>query len=316
MFVMRVSCSDTQYPTASSDEKVQNAKDISHTITPTSTTPTPTSTSTATTSTSDKNNGNKQIEQFSDANVDAVITKYKRAASFLWTILHAQACRKREDQCPIQKCSETKRLLAHMQSCKAAGSSDRPCPTGYEGCHQARKLLDHWRQCRQVRSKQQHRVNGVMTNSNVSRHRQSHCLLCTLLSRHKPVLSVNMNSQQNRIIINNNDNNNKLFRPINLSRSLNTQSMPPPPPRPATATGSSVSWNDENICIRNKSQFPTRRRSNTQTILRRRSRAVSFDERKTCISSGNSRNDPTIELQLRANQSDGCEARRCDCGGN
>ncbi len=83
-----------------------------------------------------------------------LLIKAKKAASSLWTVLHAQSCTNRNIslassaiECDYPGCETTKRLLGHIKSCPAAFDI-LPCPTNVQGCQTVRKLLHHYKTCR------------------------------------------------------------------------------------------------------------------------------------------------------------------------
>lgn len=108
-------------------------------------------------------------------NVETVVVKAKRAASTIWTLLHAQNC-VLGDRCPHTGCHEAKLLHLHIKTCAAGVGFE--CPTGYHGCDQARKLLAHYRRCRAIRAKQVGQAPGRRDLS-----RQHVCLVCSLVAR-------------------------------------------------------------------------------------------------------------------------------------
>jgi hypothetical protein len=149
-------------------------------------------------------------------NVTAVVTKAKRAATFLWTLLHAQVritintdfaffillnhvpvrqnfkthknclvlyfyqvCKCDAGQCHHPGCNDAKQILLHINACPA--KAEFACPNSINGCQQSRKLMSHYRKCREARARQrrQGRLNK-QTNA---------CLICTLLARHDKTIS-------------------------------------------------------------------------------------------------------------------------------
>jgi len=234
--------------------------------------------------------------------VDAVVTKAKRAATFLWTLLHSQVCPIGSGKCRHQGCTESKRLLLHIKTCPA--TSEFPCPTSHSGCQQARRLLCHYRKCKDMRMKQ--RRQKQQTNNL--------CLICTLLSRHDKSISNSLSicsrvptstpkkrSEQSHGLSSSFD---KIYSPqvrrrkarsksvqFDLHREAKTGDMPPPPPRPRTTSVDVAS-------------LPTLHQ--TASILQAlqtgkghyRPRAGSLDEKRR--SQDTFGNDPTVEFELRA----------------
>jgi len=130
-----------------------------------------------------------------------LLIKAKKAASSLWTVLHAQSCTNRNIslassaiECDYPGCETTKRLLGHIKSCPAAFDI-LPCPTNVQGCQTVRKLLHHYKTCRHstyTNSISTHaftRANrpsptSTSTNSHISKRKQHQCLVCSLVARH------------------------------------------------------------------------------------------------------------------------------------
>eukprot|EP00533_Pseudo-nitzschia_delicatissima_P008581 CAMPEP_0116102632 /NCGR_PEP_ID=MMETSP0327-20121206/13454_1 /TAXON_ID=44447 /ORGANISM="Pseudo-nitzschia delicatissima, Strain B596" /LENGTH=348 /DNA_ID=CAMNT_0003594687 /DNA_START=201 /DNA_END=1247 /DNA_ORIENTATION=+ len=107
--------------------------------------------------------------------VSELVAKSKKAASSLWTLLHAKNCRLGGDRCSHSGCPEAKMMYLHHKTCSAKGVE--PCPTNHKGCQDARKLLAHFRRCRDIRARQSQMLNG--------KNRQQHvCLVCSLVARH------------------------------------------------------------------------------------------------------------------------------------
>lgn len=104
--------------------------------------------------------------------LDSVMTKAKRASSYLWMLLHSQSCRLGVDRCTHAGCANAKLVHLHLKTCPAG--LDFPCPTRYEGCLQARKLLTHYRRCRNVRARQ---VGAPSLKG------QHVCLICSMVAR-------------------------------------------------------------------------------------------------------------------------------------
>jgi len=235
-------------------------------------------------------------------NVDVVVTKYKRAAAFLWTVLHAQGCQLPTSECPFQGCSDTKRLVVHIQSCAACPGQN--CPVAYDGCHQARKLIGHYRECRKRQRTQR------------KKERTSHCLLCTLLGRHKPIRirrdrSYEKNSEgkdSNLIVtegvshvVNPCGSSGVPVSPLTLTRSLSATIMPPPPPRPRTASLGSIQFSHSSpmsMCALSLSDSGEEIFSEKNNSTNCRARSGSLDNRKVNAKPSNFAIDPTVEAHL------------------
>jgi len=111
-------------------------------------------------------------------NVESVITKAKKAASYLYTLLHAKNCRLGADQCRHPGCADAKLMYLHLKTCRAEGVSC--CSSNYKGCVEARKLLLHYRRCRETRARKA---------SGQGESEPQFCLVCSLVARkakHKP----------------------------------------------------------------------------------------------------------------------------------
>lgn len=241
-------------------------------------------------------------------NVTAVVAKAKRAATFLWILLHAQVCKTCAGQCNYTGCDEAKRLLLHMKTCPAKG--EVACPTGHNGCQQSRKLLHHYRKCREERARQRRQARFNQPNN--------FCLICTLLARHDKSISENSLAITSPLPPNSQRRNNqtnslsssfdKIYSPQVARRKARSKSvqfdlhretkcmdspsvMPPPPPRSRTASVGSISHLDD-------TSFSSVREM--QSFLKKdggRPRAESLDERK--LPSPCFDHDPTFELELR-----------------
>lgn len=249
-------------------------------------------------------------ERENSEDVAAIVTKAKRAATFLWTLLHAQICNLSADQCPHQGCAEAKRILLHIKTCPA--TSDFACPTSHNGCQQARKLLLHYRKCKELRIRQRRQKH---TSNNM-------CLICTLLARHdksisnslcipspKPPTPQKKRAEQSHSLSSSFD---KIYSPqfnrrkarsksvqFDLNREAKTADMPPPPPRPRTASVDSLPTLHQTASILRALPFAGSNKDHY------RPRAGSLDEKtrhtETYV------NDPTVELELRSNkQSSNC----------
>lgn len=161
-----------------------------------------------------------------NADVSAVVGKAKKAAQFLWILIHAQNCNIGGDRCPHKACVEAKRMLLHIKTCKAETCA-QPCPSGYNWCHQARKLLSHYQKCREVRAKQAG-FGRRPKNQNVPA-----CLVCSLVARHaRNVLEIpSRKSICKKPVITSFTiaKNPDLDTRDNNRKSQST--MPPPPPR-------------------------------------------------------------------------------------
>lgn len=96
--------------------------------------------------------------------------------------MHPKSCRLGFDRCTHAGCADAKRVHLHLKTCPAG--HDFPCPTGYEGCLQARKLLAHYRRCRNIRARQ------VTSPSHKGQHV---CLICSMVARQaRSLLDSNM----------------------------------------------------------------------------------------------------------------------------
>mmetsp|Transcript_55137 Transcript_55137/g.133964 ORF Transcript_55137/g.133964 Transcript_55137/m.133964 type:complete len:424 (-) Transcript_55137:356-1627(-) len=113
-------------------------------------------------------------QQQQKTDIGALVAKSKRAASSLWTLLHAKNCRLGVNRCGHSGCAEAKLIYLHLKTC-SAGPLD-PCPSNHKGCQDARKLLAHYRRCRDIRTRQA---------QSPSKSQQQHvCLVCSLVARH------------------------------------------------------------------------------------------------------------------------------------
>jgi len=239
------------------------------------------------------NNENKSKPERGNetGDISLVVSKAKKAADSLWTLLHAQTCRRYS--C-TRSCYEAKRILLHIKTCKTSvgEGNNFKCPHNFKGCSQAKTLLAHYRQCRDTRNLQQ----------------QTNCLICSFLSRRaRNLVEGNINGQNscrrsvtslspvrsssNRLVkYDMGSNENKID-----SKEGNC-TMPPPPPRFPLKS-----------CLRTDIREGKKRSmscadesGNLLTSTNRRNRSVSFDE---SLSSGNrnamtKRNDPTVEMLL------------------
>lgn len=154
-----------------------------------------------------------------NADVGAVVGKAKKAAQFLWLLIHAQNCSLGGDRCPHKGCTEAKTVLLHIKTCPAE-STGETCPSNYSGCHQARKLLSHHTRCREIRAKQA----GMGRRQNKEQYA---CLICSMVARHaKTMLDVTSrkNNAKKQVITS--------FT-VAKEQDMNCRniSMPPPPPR-------------------------------------------------------------------------------------
>ena len=131
----------------------------------------------------------------SSNDVGALVAKSKKAATTLWTLLHAkvrksvkwyaqrngascsqifvQNCRLPVTRCSHLGCGEAKLIYLHLKTCSAGPGS--LCPTKHKGCDDSRKLLAHYRRCREIRARQTGQAN---------RQQQHACLVCSLVARH------------------------------------------------------------------------------------------------------------------------------------
>lgn len=130
--------------------------------------------------------------------ITELLVKAKKAASSLWTVLHAQSCASKNTSsvlvCDYPGCEVTKRLLGHIKSCPAAFDV-LPCPNNVQGCQTIRKLVQHYKTCRHstytngLSAHTTIRTNrssptSTAANSNVSKRKQHQCLVCSLVARH------------------------------------------------------------------------------------------------------------------------------------
>lgn len=139
-------------------------------------------------------------------NVSALVTKSKKAASTLFTLLHAkvgpsltlllrkllwstmldtktycplfsfraQNCKLGVHRCTHPGCAEAKLIYLHLKTCPSSTSLE-PCPANRTGCADSRKLINHYRRCRDIRARQ---------IANRTREPQHVCLVCSLVARH------------------------------------------------------------------------------------------------------------------------------------
>lgn len=135
-----------------------------------------------------------------------LILKAKKAASSLWTVLHAQSCtnnsgsKNPSSSCNHPGCDVTKRLLSHIKSCPAA-FDELPCPTNIQGCQTVRKLLNHYKTCRH--STYTSTTNGIIghqvSRDNISSTSRTIRSSNTFLSRNHPQNnSINYSSSNKR----------------------------------------------------------------------------------------------------------------------
>jgi len=237
-----------------------------------------------------------------DKNVDVVVTKYKRAAAFLWTVLHAQGCELPADECYVQGCSDAKRLLVHIQSCTACAG--HTCPISYVGCHQARKLIGHYRECRKKQHAQRKRGS------------KSQCLLCTLLGRHKPIKTRRdgicqasferaesniIGKEGVRTVVEPRGCTVVPVSPLALTRTPSAQIMPPPPPRPRTASLGSFKLSQNSpmsMCSLTLSESVEKNFCENINSAICRARSGSLDNRSVDTKSSTFEIDPTVEAHL------------------
>lgn len=229
-----------------------------------------------------------QIDGNGGENVNAVVTKAKTAAIFLWTLLHAQVCPCKANSCPHKGCEDSKRLLLHIHNCSAK-SPDVACPMSCPGCQQARKLLIHYRKCREIRIRQRKR-NGPQSNS----QQTNFCLICTLLSRHDKGISEKSTCLRVTSPLPSTPQKpgRRKVRSKSVQFDLNRErksfhspgGMPPPPPRSALTRVVPLDTFSINVKGGN------------------RPRGGSLDERR--LNSDIRGHDPTVEMDLRANRSD------------
>lgn len=249
--------------------------------------------------------------------VVTVVEKTRKAAISLWTILHAQACRSKGNECPHKGCIDAKRLWHHMKSCNSGPNS--ACPHGYNGCQQARKLLSHIRKCRELRDRQRRQIR--LRQQQVQG--PQFCLLCTLLTRHdKNVTELIKRSRQNSFsstqstcpaVVGDVSAEAKMLMSFKKQTNSNEEQnsppssqecMPPPPPRPrAISIGSHIPPTSNNSYRRVAPLTRAAGKDEAYNLLNLsrkpvRLRAESLDERK-----GSNRTcpiDPTTEFDLRS----------------
>ena len=215
-----------------------------------------------------------------------------------------------------------------MKSCNAGSNS--ACPHGYNGCHQARKLLSHYRKCRESRARQRRQIR--LRQQQVQE--PQFCLLCTLLSRHDRSVSERVTrSRQNsfastqpicmkvpvgdvsaeaQMLMSFKKQSNKNNGETTSSPS-SKEIMPPPPPRPrAISIGSHIPPTLNNNYRR---VAPLTRSAdddeayNLLDLSRRplRLRSESLDEGNR--GSGKGPIDPTSEFDLRSSVNKGIKHR-------
>lgn len=133
----------------------------------------------------------ESTESAAEANVEQVLAKSKKAATFLWLLLHAQHCPVPHDSinetCPVRGCRQAKRLLLHIKSCPARNSPTAPCPCNYQGCQDARKLLAHYKNARLQRNKQKQQPQHKQ---------QPPSLILTFLARHDKEMTEKLKKKQ------------------------------------------------------------------------------------------------------------------------
>lgn len=217
--------------------------------------------------------------------IGLLISKGKKAAKSLWTILHAQECKHKA--CSHKGCYETKRILLHIKTCNSVGSCK--CPQDYLGCQETRKLLAHYRRCRSSRQR--------ATLNRGSNYRNP-CLICSFLAQHAKMYVENKKARSEMVHSSSFDKINYLGKEKAVCRTVHSSSlgkinetddtMPPPPPRLPTFKSRSfngnISYNNLNICmdsLNNKSQ-----------IGQPRKRSASLDLKSP---TSKSQNDPTLE---------------------
>jgi len=174
------------------------------------------------------------------------------------------------------------------------------CPMSCNGCHQARKLIGHYRECR--KKQRSHRYKG----------QKSHCLLCTLVGRHKPDKIL-----QDKICITATQPTKSIVRAkecidSNATMHNDIESMPPPPPRPRIASVGSI-HNVNRISLRtlSLSENLNNRQDGSVSSLLCRARSVSLDDRKAAKSS-KFEIDPTAESHLADPSRQSLEIQSCE----
>jgi len=200
--------------------------------------------------------------------IGLIISKGKKAAASLWTILHAQNCRKTQS-CSHPGCYETKLILLHIKTCNV----DNGVKCNHPGCHETKKLLAHYRRCRSSRQR---------TNKP--------CLVCTFLSQHAKSYLEKCKACKNSKIVR-----------ASSTRKLNEDigNMPPPAPRipsrnatPLNCNNTSFIYQNGNVCSKSSLSFFS---ENGRT----KKRTASLDESSSPSSSSSTmENDPTLEIML------------------
>ena len=202
-----------------------------------------------------------------------------------------------------------------MKSCNSGPNS--PCPHGYNGCQQARKLLSHFRKCRELRARQRRLIR--LRQQSVQG--PQFCLLCTLLTRHdRNVTELTKRSRQNSFsytqstcpaVIGDVSAEAKMLMSFKKQTNSNEEQrspsssqecMPPPPPRPrAISIGSHIPPTSNNSYRRVAPLTRAVGKDEAYNLLNLsrkpvRLRAESLDERK----GGSDSIDPTTEFDLRS----------------
>ena len=150
-----------------------------------------------------------------------------------------QNCSQGANRCLHAGCAEAKLLHLHLKTCSAGSGVD--CPTNYNGCNQARKLLSHFRRCRSIRARQ-----AGQHPSKVDPQSRHICLICSLVARQaKSVLETGVSPRRTTGILHpktskSTPGDRKVISSFTLSHDNMTVSpyipkMPPPPPRETEA---------------------------------------------------------------------------------
>ena len=137
-------------------------------------------------------------------NVNELVSKAKKAASSLWTILHSQKCQ--ISNCHHRGCSDIKLLLAHVHSCHTTNCS-------IKGCNEIKKLLGHYDKCTALRD----------LNENHS------CLVCSLMARYAKSMA-----EKDEVCGLASSSGSSGEEQQGHERRSSMTLMPPPPPRLAT----------------------------------------------------------------------------------
>lgn len=177
--------------------------------------------------------------------VSTLVTKSKKAASSLFTLLHAKNCKLGVQRCPHPGCAEAKLIFLHLKTSNCDASNVGPCPTHHKGCTDARKLLNHYRRCREIRSRQV---------ANRCKEPQHICLVCSLVARYAKgsidrnrsispnigrtshlIPSLNLSTDEKNGVTNQLRHRSRSTSPHRGDMGESPLKMPPPPPKFAFA---------------------------------------------------------------------------------